>query len=274
MSEDKVASLILGHKLREIRRSKGIKSTEELAVLMRGKYTYSTIARRETGASRIDLEYIADFCSALNLTLEESALLKTSTKVNLLRPRNRFADAVSVWSKISLDAKIRYAYTADIFSYYLQTYEYARAILEFHNISKDPSKSAQTRIDDALRAINDKSNKFRIVCHENALYFAIGNPQIMIQQLDKLRSFIDEPHIEFRILPRNTFFRVPVDLDFNIIDRTYCFCENRLDFSITDDPGVVKHFIDDFETIWAHSVVGPKRAGVIQAAIEYYKRLV
>lgn len=273
MIKAKVISSTLGQKLRDIRRAKGVSTALMMVALMKGKYTASSISRRETGKISIDSEYLSDFCFALRLTEQESSVLKTSVRVNSLRPQSRFNESVSEWSKITLSAKDYKIYTVDVFDYYVQIKEYASALIRKHGFSNDPDKSAEMRIENAKNSFQDVSRKFRIVCHENALYMMFGGSEVMIKQLLSLLNFRDEPHVEFRILPRGSAIPVPTDSQFDILDSTYGVCENRLDFSITDDPDTVARFQSDFDTIWTHSVIGPRREEIIREAIEYYRKM-
>lgn len=249
----------------------GIKSTQSLARLMGDKYSFSSISRRETGDLRISKDYLMDFCEALKLTALEREDLMTSARVNFLRPASRRLMGVEEWGRISLGATLHEAYAASVLDSNLQTYAYATHIFLSLGTVENAERSAKARVENAERALKQKERRFRFICHENALYFTVGNSEVMLEQLEKLLHFEDEPQVEFRILPKGTALQIPVNLDFDIINQQYCVCENRLDLSITDDPATLQRFQSDFELLWSHAVIGLRRNQIIERAMEHYR---
>jgi transcriptional regulator with XRE-family HTH domain len=271
-NDEKIVSRAFGQRLREIRKDRGFRGLKEFADLLGNKYCFSAISRREAGGLKIDFEYLNDFCAALKLTPEETDALMTSARIHVIQPKSRLVESVSEWSRITLNAKVHQIYTVDIFDYYLRTFAYACTLLRLHNFAGDVENSARLRVENAASSLKDPLKSFRIICHENALYMPIGSIDVMLEQLKLLLDFQDEPNVEFRILPRGSVLSVPIDLAFDIVDNTYCICENRLDLSIADDPVTIARFQSDFDTIWNNSVIGIRRNQVLQNAIEYYKK--
>ena len=274
MPKNKVASPSLGRRLRDIRKSKGVKTTLSLSKLMHGKYSFSSISRRETGGLRIDKEYIEDFCNALNLNIEERNALSTSAEVNFLRPKNLYNESLETWGKIRLNAKNYDSYNPNLIGYHLQTESYAKAVILAHDSNLDADSLAKLRTEDARQNLKDNSRKFRLLCHESSLYFNYGGADVMLAEMENLLLFQDEPHAEFRILPNAFHTSVPISFGINIIDNSYLFCQNLLDFSITDDPSIVSKFQTDFDLLWENSVIGLRREQMIREAIAHYKNLV
>ena len=240
---------------------------------MRGKYSFSAISRRETGDLSIDLEYLNDFFAALNVTEEERANILASARIGALRPHYNKLESVSEYVNIALNATSFHMYNAGLINRYLQTLGYAKhAILAYRDFD-DADNAAAARVEEAKKALANPLRQWRILCHENALYFPIGGSQVMIGQLESLLTFEDTPNVEFRLLPRTELTSLPLHEEFQILNRSFCFCENRLDYSITDDPQTVAHFQNDFDVIWSHSVIGLRRNQILQRAIEYYRSL-
>lgn len=259
--------------MRDLRRQKGVFSTQRLAKLMKGRYSYSNISRRETGALKIDFAYLKSFCEALRFDKDEETMLMAMARVSQLHPKDSMKDAVSEWAKISVNARSYQYYCTSWVCYYLQTHDYMHTIVsQWQDIFEDAERSTSLRLDDASKTLKDPSKRFRFLFHENVLYFSVGSPPIMIDQLIKLQQFIDEPNVELRILPKSVFASSALQ-EFYIIDDTFCFCENRLDFSITDDTAAVRRFKSDFDLLWSRALIGVRRNEIIKEAIDYYKKL-
>jgi len=271
MPKDKVASETLGQRLRDIRKSKGVSGVRKLAGLMKGKYSYSSISRREDGLIKIDSEYLTDFCDALKLTKEERQALKTSARVSLLRPKSQIAESVEEWSRIILEAGHFSSYTANVVCYPLQTYNYVYSLITTYGEVAEPEKFAKLRAQRAEHELGDPSKRFQILCHEHALYFSVGDASIMAEQMERLVDFVHNPRVELRILPRNVFVPVVGNFSMGIIDSTYCFCENRLDLSITDNPETVRRFVGDFDALWKKSLAGEDCRHILKTAKEYWE---
>ena len=255
MTKDKVLSKTVGRRLRDLRRAKGVSSTQTLEKMMGCKYSYSNISRRETGDLKVDFQYLTDFCNALKLTVAESNLLMASVRVNQLRPAGTLQESVEEWSKIASNGRSYQHYDTDIIGTYLQTHNYLKAhALVRHNVPDDVEKSTKERIDNADYILSDSSREFRFLLHENVFYFTVGSPQIMIEQLEKLLAFRDEPNIELRVLPRGAFVPVRLYSCFFLIDSNFCFCQSRLDFSIVDEISSVRRFQSDFDKLWVKIV--------------------
>lgn len=243
---------------------------------MGGKYSYSSISRRETGGLKIDFDYLQDFCKALNLSPDEAEQVMASARVNLLRPDRKLSEAAAEYSRIVLNSKMYESYSCGIIGRYLYTFSYAREVFKAHSTNPsdtDIEKLARSRVEDAPRTLKDSSRTFRLLLHENSLYFTIGSQQVMLEQLESLLRFQDEPNVEFRILPKETCVNVPITQSFYVIDNTYCYCENRIDYSITDDPAMTSRFCKDFDTLWANAVIGVRRNQIIERAMEHYRSL-
>lgn len=240
---------------------------------MGSKYHFSTISRRETGQLKVDQEYLQDFSNALGLSEEKRQELSFSIQVNSLRPKSNLLEAAAAWSQIVLAAKDYVCYFPYTLSIYLQVLEYTTAALESHGGAPDPVSFSKTRIAEAQKALQQPDKRFRLLSHENALYYPVGSPQVMLQQLEALLHFTDEPNIEFRLLPREEFSQAMINFGFEIIDQSYCVCENRLDVSITDDPPKVQRFRDDFDSLWHRAVIGKRRNEIIERAMDYYKEM-
>jgi hypothetical protein len=269
----KVRSAILGFHLRDLRKSKGVASVIQLSKLMERKYSYSNISRREKGLIKIDAEYLNAFSTALNLSEEEKSKLITSARVNLLQNKGKYSDSISEWLRISLGAKYYQTYNASVISFHQRTHAYSFGMARSRNGQVDENAIA-ARVNMAEEFARDKNKKLRIICHENAFYYPVGSSEVMIEQLDKLLRFVDEPHAEFRALPKESFTGVFCQLSFHIIDNNYFCCENSVDLSITDDPSIVSKFQTDFDLLWENSVIGLRREQMIREAIAHYKNLV
>lgn len=240
---------------------------------MNSKYSYSSISRREVGELGVTAEYILDVCKALNLSKEESLQLVSSARVNSLRPLGKTDDAASTYAEIELNSKSYDRYSCEVVSRYLQTVSYALAMLQNYSATTSTESAVTQRVQKSQEMIKERSKKFRLIQHENSLYFSVAPVKVMVEQLEMLLKFQDEPNCELRILPREIFLPVPITKSFSLFDKFYCFCENRLDYSITDDDDTVERFQKDFETLWSHSVIGLRRNQVIEKAIGYYKSL-
>jgi hypothetical protein len=263
-------NLSFAKSLREIRKSRGVRSPHALSSLMKFKYSSAEILRRETGKRRLDVEYLKDFSHAVGLSQAEADVLLTKAKIHLYRGQSDDIKIEKEYGRLFWSSRSIFGYSADVIPSLLQSSEYINSILSLIGGGKTPAVTPQAR----LRWAKEKrelAEDIKIVCNENALYMPIGSSLVMIKQISSIQSFEDDHHFQFRVLPNHIYLQVPSFDSFFIIDSIYCYTESRIGSLTSEDPAVVAKLAKDFETIWASSVMGLKRDRILQKALKFHE---
>ncbi|MGH8792384.1 MAG: helix-turn-helix domain-containing protein [Stackebrandtia sp.] len=197
----------LGARLKDLRESRKIKTTEAAEYLKRHPGTFS---RFETGVypiPTVDVLQLLDLYAVSDIN-ERAELTQLSEEVaqrgwwdgyaNYLG--TRFADYV--W----LENQAHTTHRLDINAVpgLLQTPEYAAAL-----IRNGPQRGDELQVKRLIearlirqRVLNDAhARRFRFLVHEAALHQRVGGPDVMREQLRKLREHTDTGTVELRILP-------------------------------------------------------------------------
>jgi hypothetical protein len=274
MARRKIASLTLGKRLRELRKQKGVKSTRLMAEKLRGKYSAAGVLRREIGKIQIDLNYVEAFCKALGLQGPEREAIMVFARSSILRAQGNLDQLLWDYWELRKRAKVSYIYTAALIPTGLQTIDYARATIEAYGRNNGETEAlALERLEWARQSLLDTTKRTCIVCSESALYMPVGTPQIMIDQLSRVRDFEDIPTFEFRILPNSVFLKVPLHELFLVFDQAYSLCDSRIGALTSEDPRLAPRLSADFQQIWSLSVIGIRRTKMVEKAIAHFESL-
>ncbi len=266
-------SLTVGARLKKLREKFFDGSIRELSEKMSGRYSPSSISRRENGALKINEKYILAFCEAAGVPdFEKYALLAS---VNLSAPEvagSRDKNALAFLDLIkNAKAIANHSLTIPV---YLQTIDYTRKILEnYHQEKSIGGFALQRRMSvDTLLSVQSE-RRIRLTFPESALYIPIGSPSLMAAQMRKLLNVPLGERFEFRILPASTFVGVPVHYFFTLIDEQFALSENRIRSVTENDLEKISRLARDFEIIWKAAASGEALRAIIHKAHAYYKAL-
>jgi hypothetical protein len=273
MAREKIASLFLGNRLRQLRKNSGVSGALTLAEKMNGAYSAATILRREAGLLKIDLSYIETFAKSLKLSAEEKEHLEIDFRIALLRAKNDTKKIAQAYLELIKQARTHWVYTSGIIPGQLQTFEYATAIIKAYGNYEDPSGPARNRIELARQNLNNSHRQARLVLWEPALYTTYGTVNTMLDQLQALLRFSENSSFEFRVLPQDVFATVPLHGSFDLVDEGYCICSSLIGAVTSEDPATAEKLKSVFERIWENSIAGAAREKIIQKAIAHYEKI-
>ena len=277
----------MGERLRFLRKENGAPGPHALAELLKQKYSVSGILKRERGEIKIDLDYVRDFCSALQLGKNEKRKLLGLAELHL--------DRFDAWrqagkSTAQLHSEfMRRLECAEWFAAYepmlvhglLQTEDYAYEVLRlFGHDDRTAREGAISRVDllKSLEAESDETRKqgifARLVVHESALLERIGSPATMRQQLEFLLTFSStfNQSMQLRILPIGVAVRAPIAFSFNLFDTTSATMETLAGAIHATDVTTTDWINSVFSTIWENAVYGSACAEIITRAIAAHHR--
>ncbi len=272
MSMNKICSATVGNLLRDLRRAAGVRNAIHLAKLMGGKYSSSGILRREEGLLKIDSDYVDLFCKTVGVAGAQKDEILWQLRVEVLRKENTpELLELEFWQKRE-QSKCICTYSACLIPSALQTFNYAKAIIETYKHVANVENSALKRVQTSMRWLNTPDKTIRIICSETALYLPTGNIHVMVDQLRRLRLFTENKTLDFRIFPNNVFVGVPLYALFTVFDETYSICETRLGASTSEDRSDAQTLLKDFGLLWEKSASNKDRNQLIDRALTYYEK--
>jgi len=266
----KSTELSLGSKLRLLRKKYCPGGLRELVLRMKGQFSISGISRRERGEFSIDRGYIEAFCEAVELPEREKELLFRSIDLSILGAKADSLEYSAAMTRLVEAAQFLDRHALTIPSL-LQTLDYTHAIIRNYHQRDDLREAAVERRQRWDKFLNRHGRRLRMSVPESALYTAIGSPEIMRGQIQRLLDFVPSAEVEFRVLPSDVFVGVPIHYFFDVVDGVYATSENYHNTASEDDPAKIERLAKNFEVIWQASATGEALKAILEKALKTYR---
>jgi hypothetical protein len=270
--QEKFVSASVGKKLRDLRKQKRVSSADLLSERMGGKYSATGILRREEGILKIDFGYIEAFCKATGIEGREKENLLSIARLDFWRSKRSLLEMTKELHEIMLRADTHLGYTYAAIPAEFHTYDYTHSIVSSYG-GGDIDERTKVRIEAERKLLSNPSKRQQILCPESVLYISMGSVQIMLNQLEVLRSLSLLPNKQFRILPSDLFLPTPHRESFYLFDSHFVYCQTRIGSITREDDETVAELDREFQILWSHAVDGEERNKLIDKAIEHYRGL-
>jgi DNA-binding XRE family transcriptional regulator len=195
----------LGQELRRLREVKGMTAEEVADRLL---VSQSKISRLENGRRSISQRDVRDLCGVYDVEDHRivESLMQMAKESRQQGWWHAFGDIpYSVYIGLETDAASLRVYEPQVVPGLLQTQAYAEAVCEGASPEAshaDIEKRVQVRMRRQER-INDLRHPLRLwaVLDEAALRRAVGGPQTMVEQLERLNEISQLPHVTVQVMP-------------------------------------------------------------------------
>ncbi|MDR7279833.1 helix-turn-helix domain-containing protein [Catenuloplanes atrovinosus] len=195
--------------LRDLREERGLSEREVAAAL--GWQPLSKLLRIERGA--VDIS-IMDLCVLLHhYGIEDDAqvqeLIRVASQAHRRQQFERFHDILpseySYFLQYESAASILRSFEPSLVPGLLQTEEYARALYESRTLTSDSEETKERRVQLRMQRqeILTRTEDFQafFIMDEAVLHHEVGGPVIMLRQLRHIRTMIEKPNVDVRIVP-------------------------------------------------------------------------
>ncbi|MGW7194700.1 helix-turn-helix domain-containing protein [Streptomyces chryseus] len=253
----------LGAELRRLRLASGLKGSEVAQRLM---VSQPKISHLENGRRTISPRDVRDLCVIYGVTDQQvvDSLLRMARECTQPGWWNVYGDIPqSVYIGLEADAATIQAYEPLVIPALLQTPAYAHAVIG-ETIPHLTAEQAATRLKVRLRRqhrIYDPARPLRlwIVLDEPALRRAVGDADIMREQLEHLHAMSAEPHITVQILPYDAGAHPGLSGQFSILrfaesPDTVVYLERFTSDLYLEKPSDVQHYSVMYDHLQAQAL--------------------
>ncbi|MER5734396.1 MULTISPECIES: helix-turn-helix transcriptional regulator [unclassified Streptomyces] len=212
----------LGQELRKLREGKGMTAEQVAERLL---VSQSKISRLENGRRSISQRDVRDLCGVYEVEDEAmvNSLMQMAKDSRQQGWWHAFGDIpYSVYIGLETDAQSLRVYEPQIIPGLLQTRAYAHAVISGALPESTPADvekrtNVRTRRQDRIR---DEENPLRLwaVIDEAALRRIVGNPQVMVEQLEHLVEQSHLPHVTVQVLPFDTGAHPGISGQYSILE--------------------------------------------------------
>lgn len=201
-----VLRMILGKRLQELRRAAGT-SLEDAAKAL--SVTPLTIRRLEKAEVALRIVYVEKLLRTYGVPQSEiDEFVAMAERANQPGWWHPYRDVLPAWftAYVSLetDARILRVYEPQYVPGLLQTHGYARAVLRA-GFPNDSEEDLQRRVELRLRrqSLLDRPDPptLWVVMEEAVLHRAVGGPEVMREQIDRLLEASEQEHISIDVVP-------------------------------------------------------------------------
>lgn len=244
----------IGFKLRQLRQQRGL-GVRDLA--RRIKRTPSWISRMENGLLNPNKAFILAAAPALHLNRNQTqqllALLDLFEAEHQAVPSEKLALAKQqrAIARLFRNAQTIRSFNAMIVPGMLQTAGYARCVFR-KGVPDVPWQLALRARAKWQRHLRDPSKQFTFLIYENALRFRICGPDILEEQIDRLR--ILPKHIRLRLIPQNVELPVVPASDFTVLDEALVVIDTAVGTITLRNPEHVREYIKQIQALEMASV--------------------
>jgi transcriptional regulator with XRE-family HTH domain len=198
--------MILGKRLQELRRAAGT-SLEDAAKAL--SVTPLTIRRLEKAEVALRIVYVEKLLRTYGVPQSEiDEFVAMAERANQPGWWHPYRDVLPAWftAYVSLetDARILRVYEPQYVPGLLQTHGYARAVLRA-GFPNDSEEDLQRRVELRLRrqSLLDRPDPptLWVVMEEAVLHRAVGGPEVMREQIDRLLEASEQEHISIDVVP-------------------------------------------------------------------------
>ncbi|MEV0152208.1 helix-turn-helix transcriptional regulator [Micromonospora sp. NPDC050686] len=255
MGNDRMSTLeFLGAELRRARRAKGL-SQEELA--QRISYSSSLVGMVEIGHRTPSQDFIA----RVDAVLEAGGLFE---RLLVLVRADAAPPWLREWISVEREATLIRWFEPSLVPGLLQTEAYARAVLEWGGLIRLPEVEQRltSRLERQSVLTTDKAPQFIALVDEFALRRAVGEPALMVEQLEHLLRMTELPHVHLHVVPSEAGAHAGLAGPF-ILARTaegteVTHLDNQLRAQVTDNPEDVDTLQRKWEAVRGEAL--PRRA--------------
>jgi transcriptional regulator with XRE-family HTH domain len=202
-----VGQVVLGRRLLDLRERAGLKREEAARIL---RVAPATVRRMEMAEVSLKIPYLQLLLKSYGISDEEAeAFVRLAEDANKPGWWQRFHDILPDWFSmhVSLEgaAALLRSYEPHFVPGLLQTEDYARGVLKAGAIGQTRPEDIERHV--ALRmqrqALLTRADAPRIwaVMDETALRRAIGGPEVMRAQIDKLLQATKLPNVTLQVIP-------------------------------------------------------------------------
>ncbi|MFF0488214.1 helix-turn-helix domain-containing protein [Nocardia sp. NPDC004068] len=267
----------LGQRLREIRKSSGV-TARELA--RREGWHESKCSKIEYGRIRPSETDLRAYCVQCGAEAQLPDLVASLRNLDaayvewrrVLATGHRARQQQSV--KLEAEAKIIRNWQPQVIPGLLQTADYASAILryavDFYRVPDDVDKAVSVRMD-RQRILYRGTCLFHFLIAEQALYTTVGGDDVMIGQLDRLRSILGMARVTLGIVPAIAEARAATENFVMMDDRVVKVEGTTAELTITQ-PREIALYGRAFDVLAGQSVTGKAARALIRKALEIRSR--
>ncbi|MDP4501090.1 helix-turn-helix domain-containing protein [Nonomuraea turcica] len=166
------------------------------------------------------------------------------------------------------------AYCSQVIPGHFQTREYAvalfRGINAGHQFTDDAEEAAAVRTKRA-QIIRKPGHRFAFVIEEAVLYYRMGGPEVMADQMEHLLSVMTLPSVSFGVIPRDITRSVHVTHNFSIFDDVQVSVELVSAAVTVTAPGEIARYEREFARLAEMAVYGEKARELIKKAQAVYR---
>jgi transcriptional regulator with XRE-family HTH domain len=267
----------LGHRLRDLRKDVGL-TGKQLAEL--AGWHSSKVSRIEYGKqtpSETDIQHWCQFCSALDQVPDLIATVRNIETMYIEWRRN-----LQTGTKKRQEASIRLEAGTKLFRWYepvlipgiLHTAEYASAIMtkviSFYDIPDDLDAGVSARME-RQQILYKGDHRFHIVMAEQALRTMVGDPEVMVGQLDRLLAVSSLARVRLGIIPSDAPYEVPSN-QFILFDERMVHVEAISAEIAVTQPREVALYAKAFHSLSGLAVHGAQARSLIGQALGRVRR--
>jgi transcriptional regulator with XRE-family HTH domain len=173
------------------------------------------------------------------------------------------------WLTLEQQARLLRWYEPVLVPGILHTAEYAsaviRRVIDFYQVPDDVDQAVAARME-RQHILYRGQRRFHFVLANQALLTMVGDPAIMIGQLDRLLAVMSLPRVTLGIIPPHTEYRVPTN-QFVMFDDRFVNLETvSAELSISQ-PREIKLYAKAFDELSQQASYGPGARALITAAL-------
>jgi transcriptional regulator with XRE-family HTH domain len=261
----------LGEQLRKLRNRKkltGIKAAEKAGI------SQSKLSKIETGLLLPSTEDLSNLCLVytvskpqLNALLEQLRRIQTEYISWRIGHQRGFAAKQKDVGAQESKAKHIKTFQVSVVPGLLQIPRYAQCVMRLANVTaqQDLEQAVGVRLQ-RQSILYDPTKNFDFLITEGALLSRFCNPDIVIQQLDRLQLFFDLPNITLGLIPRDRPLPIVPQNSFVIFDRDQVTVETLTASVEVFNEQDILLYMQTFEQFQQSAVYG-------DAAVEYLNQL-
>ncbi|MDQ0683082.1 transcriptional regulator with XRE-family HTH domain [Streptomyces achromogenes] len=202
-----VGQVVLGRRLLDLRERAGLKREEAAGIL---RVAPATVRRMEMAEVSLKIPYLQLLLKAYGVTDEEAeGFVQLAEDANKPGWWQRFHDVLPGWFSmhVSLEgaAALIRQYEPHFVPGLLQTEEYARGVLKSGAIGQtrpeDIERLVALRIQRQDLLTREDAPRLWVVMDETVLRRAVGGPEVMRAQIDKLLETAELPNVTLQVAP-------------------------------------------------------------------------
>ncbi|MFE5139544.1 helix-turn-helix transcriptional regulator [Streptomyces fagopyri] len=205
-----VGQVVLGRRLLDLRERAGLKREEAARIL---RVAPATVRRMEMAEVSLKIPYLQLLLKSYGISDEEAeAFVQLAEEANRPGWWQRFHDILPGWFSmyVSLEgaATLIRSYEPHFVPGILQTEDYARGVLKSGAVGQTRPEDIERHV--ALRMqrqdllTRDGAPRIWAVMDETALRRAVGGPEVMRAQIDKLIESTKLPNVTLQVVPFST----------------------------------------------------------------------